>query len=205
MPVAKFHSYSPQDGHGLKHSPFKALIAPRPIGWISSVSATGAVNLAPYSFFNAFCELPPIIGFCSYGRKDSLNNIEATGEFVHNVVGGDLASVMNQTSGNYPHGISEMDEVGLEAIASDIVAPPRVAGAPAAMECKLIEIKQLQDAAGTKAECYLVLGEVVRIHIDTAFLKDGLVDEAALAAVSRLGYFSFSRVDNLFSMTRPKF
>lgn len=202
--MAQFHSYSPKDGHGLKYSPFKALIAPRPIGWISSVSATGAVNLAPYSFFNAFCELPPIIGFCSYGRKDSLHNIEETGVFVHNIVGAPLMAEMNQTSGRYPHGIDEMREAGLEAIASDLVAAPRVAAAPAAMECKLIEIKQLADAEGNKAECFLILGEVVRIHIDERILKDGMVDELALAAVARLGYFNFSKVESVYPMARPK-
>jgi len=199
-----FHSYSPAQGHGLKYDPFKALIAPRPIGWISSVSGDGAVNLAPYSFFNALCASPPIIGFTSFGVKDSLRNITATGEFVHNCVSGDLAEKMNQTSCNFPHGINEMVEAGLESVASDLVVPPRVLAAHAAMECKLIETKNIADSAGNKTDCHLVLGEVVRIHIDQNYINEGIVDEEKLGLAARLGYFNFSNVANLYAMRRPK-
>ncbi len=198
-----FHSYAPDEGHGLKHNPFKALIAPRPIGWISTVSNSGAVNLAPYSFFNAFCERPPIVGFCSYGRKDSLTNIEETGAFVHNVVGGELTVQMNQTSGTYARGVDEMAEAGLEAVPSDVVAPPRVAAAPASMECRLIEIKTLTGADGSETTCHLVLGQVVRIHIDKRYIVAGMIDQDAIAAVARLGYFDYSKVSNVFSLKRP--
>ena len=202
---ANFYSYSPSDGHGLKYSPFKALIGPRPIGWISSISKSGMVNLAPYSFFNAFCETPPIIGFTSFGEKDSLRNISETGEFVHNCVSSDLAEKMNLTSGNYPNDINEMAEAGLAAIPSDDVTPPRVASALAAMECKLIEVKRMEDRHGEKTNCHLVLGEVVRIHISEKILTDGLVDEEALGLLGRLGYFNYTKVDDVFAMRRPKF
>lgn len=202
--MPEFHSYTPAEGHNLRFSPFKALVAPRPIGWISSLSADGVPNLAPYSFFNAFCEKPAIIGFCSYGRKDSLTNIEATGEFVHNLVSGPLADAMNQTSGDYPPDISEIDMAGLETIPSEVVAPPRVAASPATMECKLIETKVLHGVDKIPSECTLVLGEVVRIHINTSFLQDGVVDEEALALVGRLGGFNYAKVSDVFAIKRPK-
>lgn len=202
--MPNFHSYTPAEGHNLKFSPFKALIAPRPIGWISSLSAEGVGNLAPYSFFNAFCERPPIIGFCSYGRKDSLRNVEATGEFVHNLVTCPMVEVMNETSGDYGPEIDEIELAGLETIASDVVAPPRLARAPAAMECKLIDTKVLHDADGAPSECILVLGEVVRIHINKAILRDGIVDEAALGLVGRLGAFNYAQVADVFALKRPK-
>lgn len=202
--MSQFHSYTPAEGHNLKFSPFKALIAPRPIGWISSLSDAGVPNLAPYSFFNAFCEKPTIIGFCSYGRKDSLKNVEVTGEFVHNLVSGPLVEVMNETSGAYPPEVDEIELTGLETIASDFVAPPRLAAVPAAMECKLIETKVLHGVDGTASACTLVLGEVVRIHIDKAVLRDGVVDEEALGLVGRLGGFNYAGVEKVFALKRPK-
>lgn len=202
--MSNFHSYSPSEGHGLKYSPFKALISPRPVGWISTVSKSGVVNLAPYSFFNAFCEAPPILGFTSYGRKDTLINIEETGEFVHNVTPTNMVEAMNQTSGQYAKEINEMDEAGLESTASDMVTPPRIASAPAAMECKLIEIKRLVGQDGVETDSWLVLGEVVRIHIDKSVLVDGMVDEEALGLLARLGYFNFAGVDDIFTLMRPE-
>lgn len=202
--MSKFHSYSPSEGHGLKFNPFKALIAPRPIGWISSVSPEGAVNLAPYSYFNALNDNPPLLMFVSHTRKHSLENIEATGEFVHNVCSASLAVEMNQTSANYPAGVSEMAEAGLAGLPSDVVAPPRLAAAPASFECKLVEIKRLTDAAGEATECWMVIGEAVRVHIDRNFIHDGIVDENALSLLGRLGYFNYAAVDNVFEMKRPK-
>lgn len=202
--MSDYHSYTPAEGHRLKHSPFKALIAPRPIGWISTMSRSGAVNLAPYSFFNAFCERPPILGFCSFERKDSLINIEETGEFVHNLAPAWMLAQMNQTSGNYAHGINEMVEAGLDAEACDSVAPPRIANAPAAMECKLIEIKRLTDASGGQTECYLVMGEVVRIHIAAEMIHEGIIDEEKLQLLGRLGGFNYTKVTEIFSLKRPK-
>src|SRR5947209_7405896 len=132
--MSEFHFYEPRLGHGLPHDPFKAIVAPRPIGWISSLSPQGGINLAPYSFFNAFCEKPPIVGFSSGGKKDSQRNIEATGEFVANLVTRKHALAMNLTSAPVPHGVDEMELAGLAAAPCRLVRPPRVADAPAALE-----------------------------------------------------------------------
>lgn len=202
--MTEYHSYSPADGHGLAFNPFKSLIAPRPIGWISTVSPEGAVNLAPYSYFNALSDEPPIIGFASAGRKHSVRNAEATGEFVHNLVPRRLAEAMNRTSGAYPEGTSEVEKAGLETVSCDVVAPPRIAGGAAALECRLIEVRQLTDASGRATERYLALGEVVRVHIDAALIRDGMIDEEALALVGRLGYRNYATVDDIFAMERPK-
>src|SRR3954468_1049372 len=125
--MSETHFYEPRHGHGLPHDPFKAIVAPRPIGWISTVDAEGRVNLAPYSFFNAFCEAPPIVGFSSGGRKDSQRNAEATGEFVVNLAARRHAEAMNRTSAPLPHGVSEMEVAGLAAAPCRLVKPPRVA------------------------------------------------------------------------------
>lgn len=202
--MSQFHSYSPKDGHGLPHNPFKALISPRPIAWISTVSPDGGYNLAPYSFFGAFSETPPIIGFSSLGWKDSVRNIEASGEFVHNLATRNVVSEMVETSAPMPYEHSEFERAGLTPIASEMVAPPRVGEASGAFECKLIELKQLHDAAGEKTDNYFVLGEVVRIHIAHDVIEEGLVDERKLGLVSRLGYLSYLSVSDLFEMHRPK-
>jgi flavin reductase (DIM6/NTAB) family NADH-FMN oxidoreductase RutF len=201
--VSDFHSYSPSEGHGLKHNPFKALITPRPIGWISTCSAAGAANLAPYSYFNALCDYPPLVGFVSAGMKDSLTNILETGEFVHNLVPHSLAEKMNETSGNFEHGVSEIDAAGLLSLKSDLVRPHRLADSPAAMECKLVETKVLAGLNGEKTQCTLVIGEVVRIHIHHSVIRDGLVDEARMALVGRLGYFNYVANSDVFVMKRP--
>jgi len=200
---ADYHSYNADEEHGLRHNPFKALISPRPIGWISSLFDDGHVNLAPYSYFNAFSDNPPLIGFSSNGRKHSLLNIERTGEFVHNLVSPDQMQQMNVTSATYPSEVSEFSEAGLEMTESDIVGPPRVAGAPAAMECRLVEVRNLTAADGSATTAHLVIGEVVRIHIDKQFIKDGKVDQEAMGLVARLGYFDYSKVENVFAMPRP--
>src|SRR6516165_10864734 len=143
--MSEHHFYEPRNGHGLPHDPFKAIVAPRPIGWISSIDPNGRVNLAPYSFFNAFCEAPPIVGFSSGGRKDSQRNVEATGEFVCNLVTSKHAHAMNLTSAPFPHGVDEMARAGLSAAPSRRVRPPRVADAPAALECRLLLALPLRD------------------------------------------------------------
>src|SRR5689334_11586567 len=132
--------YDPRKGHGLPHDPFKAIVAPRPVGWISSLGTDGSVNLAPYSFFNGLNSNPPIVGSSSEGRKDSVRNIEATGEFVCNLVSAELAEAMNRTSAPVAHGVDEMALAGLERASSRLVRPPRVARSPAALECKLLQI-----------------------------------------------------------------
>ena len=197
--------YEPSKGHGLPHNPFKAIVAPRPIGWISSIDLQGRINLAPYSFFNAFAETPPIIGFCTSGtRKDSVNNIDATGEFVANFVGADLASEMNATSASLAPGVDEMKLAGLASAPSTIVRVPRVARAIAALECKLIEITQMKNSKGELINSWLTLGEVVGIHINDAFLKEGIFDTAAARPLGRCGYRGdYVEVNTLFEMVRP--
>ena len=196
--------YEPRNGHGLPHDPFKAILAPRPIGWISSLDAQGRVNLAPYSFFNGFGSNPPIVGFTSEGRKDSLANVEATGEFVCNLVSRPLAEAMNLTAAPLPSGTDEMAFAGLEAAASRCVRPPRVALSPAALECRLLQVVEIRDLAGAPTGGHLVLGQVVGVHIDPSYLKDGIFDTAAARTVARCGYRgAYAEVDQLFEMIRP--
>jgi flavin reductase (DIM6/NTAB) family NADH-FMN oxidoreductase RutF len=199
------HFYEPRDGHRLPHDPFKAIVAPRPIGWISSIDAQGRVNLAPYSFFNAFCEAPPIVGFSSGGRKDSQRNIEATGEFVANLATRRHARAMNLTSAPFPHGVNEFEAAGLTAAPSRLVKPPRVADAPAALECKLLLVLPLKDLEGAPTAHTLILGQVVGVHIDPGFLKDGLFDIAAAGTIARCGYRGdYAEVTQVFEMLRPR-
>ncbi len=198
--------YEPSKGHGLPHNPFKAIVAPRPIGWISSIDLQGRVNLAPYSFFNAFAETPPVIGFCTSGeRKDSVNNIDATGEFVANFVGAELAQEMNITSASLAPGEDEMKLAGLESAPGTLVKVPRVARAIASLECKLIQTIRLTNARGDQIDTWLTYGEVVGIHINDAFLKDGIFDTAAARPLGRCGYRGdYVEVNTLFEMIRPK-
>ena len=200
------HTYEPKNGHGLKHDPFNAIVAPRPIGWISSRGARGNVNLAPYSFFNAFCYKPPIIGFSSTSRKDSIHNIEETGEFVWNLATMALAKQMNATAAHVARDVSEFDVAGLTAAPGKLVSVPRVAESPVSFECKLSQVLQLHGANGEPAEAWLTLGEVVAVHIDKAFIKDGVYQTALAHPITRAGrrgdYFEI-RPDALFEMVRP--
>src|SRR5437868_13062517 len=141
-----FHYYGPAAGHGLPHDPFNAIVGPRPIGWISTRSVDGHLNLAPYSFFNAFNYTPPIVGFSSVGRKDSLNNIEQTGEFAWNLATRPLAERMNQSCALVPPEVNEFELAGLTSVASKVIAVPRVAECPVSFECKVTQIIQLQRA-----------------------------------------------------------
>ncbi len=196
--------YEPRNGHGLPHDPIKAILAPRPIGWISTLDRQGRVNLAPYSYFNGFGSAPPIVGFSSEGRKDSLANVEATGEFVCNLVTRPLAEAMNLTAAPLPSGTDEMAAAGLAAAASRCVRPPRVARSPAAFECKLLQIVVLKDLAGEPTGAQLVLGQVVGVHIDPAYLADGIFDTAAARIIARCGYRGdYAEVDQMFEMIRP--
>lgn len=206
MPI-DFHYYEPGKGHGLRYNPFKAIVAPRPIGWISSRSAAGVPNLAPYSFFNAFCDAPPIIGFsCSGHKKDSLINVEHTGEFAFNLVTRDLANEMNASAANVAPEVSEFELAGLTPAPSRIIAAPRVAESPVSFECRCTEILQLKTASGTKAQTWLVLGEVIAVHIDKRLLRDGVYDTAAAQHLARGGgvsdYFWIGP-ETLMRMTRP--
>jgi flavin reductase (DIM6/NTAB) family NADH-FMN oxidoreductase RutF len=199
-----FYFYEPASGHGLPHDPFKAIVAPRPIGWISTRDRQGRVNLAPYSFFNAFGSDPPIVAFGSQGWKDSVQNIEQTGEFVTNMATRRLAESMNRTSAPVAHGVDEMGLAGLAAAPCRLVSPPRVAESPAALECRLLQIIQLHDLAGQTLDQYLILGQVVGVHLATAYLKDGLFDLAAAQPIMRAGYRGdYAEIGAMFEMLRP--
>ena len=201
------HFYEPKNGHGLPHDPFNAIVGPRPIGWISTRSAAGALNLAPYSFFNAFNYTPPIVGFSSIGYKDTVRNIEATGEFVWNLTTRSLAEQMNQTCAAVAPDTSEFELAGLTPAPSRLMAVPRVLESPVAFECRLTQILQLQGLDGEKVPSWLVLGEVVAIHIAQSQLKDGVYDTANAGHILRAGgpadYFTVGP-EQLFKMHRPR-
>jgi flavin reductase (DIM6/NTAB) family NADH-FMN oxidoreductase RutF len=200
------HYYEPKNGHGLRHDPFNAIIAPRPIGWISSRGANGNVSLAPYSFFNGFCYVPPIIGFSSTSWKDSVANIQETKEFVWNLATMELARQMNATAAHVARGVSEFEIAGLTPAPGKLVNVPRVAESPVSFECRLTQIIQLQGANGEKAQAWLTLGEVVAVHIDKAMIKDGVYQTALARPIVRAGrkgdYFEI-RPEAMFEMTRP--
>jgi flavin reductase (DIM6/NTAB) family NADH-FMN oxidoreductase RutF len=196
--------YDPAAGHGLPHDPFKAIVAPRLIGWVSTRSATGRLNLAPYSFFGAFASFPPIIGFCSEGRKDSLRNIEETHEFVWNLATRPLAEQMNRTSASVAPEVDEFELAGLTPVAGRNVSVPRVAESPAALECRLLQITQLHDLRGKPTDNWLALGQVVGVHIQKTYLKDGLFDTRAAQPILRAGYLGdYAQIGEIFQMFRP--
>jgi flavin reductase (DIM6/NTAB) family NADH-FMN oxidoreductase RutF len=200
------HFYEPKNGHGLKHDPFNAIIAPRPIGWISSRGGKGNVNLAPYSFFNGFNDHPPIIGFSSTSWKDTVQNVKDTGEFVWNLATMDLAKHMNATAAHVAPDVSEFQIAGLTAVPSKLVNVPRVAESPVAFECKLTQIIQLENKEGEKVKGWLTLGEVVAVHIDKAMIQDGVYITALAKPIVRAGrrgdYFMV-KPEDLFEMVRP--
>jgi flavin reductase (DIM6/NTAB) family NADH-FMN oxidoreductase RutF len=189
--------------HGLPHDPFKAIVAPRPIGWISSMDSRGRVNLAPYSFFNGVASFPPMVMFASEGLKDSVGNIRETMEFVCSLATWDLRDAMNRTSEAVPHEINEFELAGLSPAPSQLVKPPRVAESPCALECKATDIVQMKGPDGALRENYVVFGEVVGIHIDERYIRNGILDSAAMKPIARLGYRDYSVVTELFQMTRP--
>ena len=196
--------YEVAAGHGLPHDPFKAIVAPRPIGWISTRDGRGRGNLAPYSFFNAFNTTPPIVGFCSEGRKDSLRNVEETGEFAANLATRALAEAVNLSSASVEHGVDEMTLAGLTAAPCRLIAASRVAESPAALECKLIQVIPLRNLEGAATGSFLTLGQVVGVHIDREFLIDGRFDMVKARTIARCGYRGdYAEVDHLFEMIRP--
>jgi flavin reductase (DIM6/NTAB) family NADH-FMN oxidoreductase RutF len=199
--------YEPRMGHGLPHDPFNAIVGPRPIGWVSTRSRSGIDNLAPYSFFNAFNYVPPIIGFSSIGAKDSLRNIQETGEFVWNLVTRPLAELMNQSCVAVAPDVSEFDLTGLARAPSRLINVSRVAQSPVTFECRSTQIIQLQGHDGTPVDSWLVLGEVIGIHIDEQMLKNGVYDTANAGHILRGGgpadYFSIGP-EQLFQMWRPR-
>ena len=185
------------------HDPFKALVTPRPIGWISTLGAKGELNLAPYSYFNAFSSNPPIVGFSSEGEKDSSTFAVETGEFVWSMATWDLRDQMNASAASLPRGQSEFAHAKLDTAASRLVRPPRVAASPAAFECRVTEMVKLKDVDGSDSGRRLVLGRVVGIHVDERFVRAGRIDSAAMRPIARGGYDEYSVVERVFSMPRP--
>lgn len=202
----RVHFYEPRQGHGLRHDPFNAIIAPRPIGWVSSLGSSGVANLAPYSFFNAFNYVPPIIGFSSIGWKDSVANVAATREFCWNLATRRLSEAMNISCAPAPPEVDEFDLAGLTRGASRLIAAPRVLESPVNFECRMTQILKLQDADGDEVETWLILGEVVAVHIDEALITNGVYDTLAAEPILRGGgwgdYFTIGP-DDKFEMKRP--
>src|SRR5215468_9082272 len=198
-----FYETSKND-HGLPRDPFKAIVSPRPVGWITSMSRKGEINLASYSFFNAVSDGPPIVMFSSDGYKDSLAFIAETREFVCNLAILDLLAAVVMTGISYPRGINEMIEAGLEPVPSRFVRPPRVRASPCALECRLLQIVDLNDLDGKPADRHVAFGQVIGVHIDDRFIKDGFLDTAAMKPIARCGYNDYAVVEAVFSMTRPK-
>jgi flavin reductase (DIM6/NTAB) family NADH-FMN oxidoreductase RutF len=201
------HFYEPRLGHGLPHDPFNAIVGPRPIGWISTRSNDGVLNLAPYSFFTAFNYIPPIVGFSSIGPKDSVRNIQENGMFVWNLVTRPLAEAMNQTCAAVGPEVNEFELAGLATAPSRTMDVPRVADSPVSFECRSTQIIQLEGLDHQKIPTWLVLGEVVGVHIADHLLKDGVYDTASAGHVMRGGgpadYFTVGP-EQLFKMWRPK-
>ena len=201
------HYYEPRHGHRLPHDPFNAIVGPRPIGWISSRDSKGSLNLAPYSFFNAFNYTPPIVGFSSIGYKDTVRNIERTGQFAWSLVTRPLAQAMNKTCAAVPPEVDEFVLAGLTPVPSRVIDVPRVGESPVSFECRLTQQIQLQSAVGDKVQTWLTLGEVVAVHISKALLDAGVYVTAAARPVLRGGgpgdYFEIG-AEQLFRMARPR-
>jgi len=202
--------YCPADGHGLPHDPFKAIVTPRPIGWISTVDAQGRANLAPYSFFNGCGDAPPLVMFSQSGRKsrpepvkDSIANIRATGEFACNIVSQALKDAMNLSSGTYQPEVDEFELAGLTKAPGKSISAPHVGEAPAVLECRLVKIIDDLPSWHEHAFNIMVIGEVVGVHIDEAIIKDGRVDVLAYNPVARLGYMDYTTVTDVWEMNRP--
>lgn len=208
------HSMFFETTSGLKPPPFKhtiynALVVPRPIGWISTMSLEGIVNLAPFSFFNSLSGDPPCVMYCPNGwkkgtheAKDSLSNVEATGEFVFNMCTYDLREQMNATAAHVPSSVDEMAEAGLEAAPCKLVKPPRVLASPIALECLYMQTVQLPESS-TGSPNYVVIGQVVGIHVADDVISDGMIDIHKLKPLARLGYLDYATIDNVFAINRP--
>lgn len=196
--------YEPSKGHGLPHDPFKAIVAPRPIGWISSQAADGSLNLSPYSYFNALSTHPHLVMFSSEGPKDSLANVRETGEFVVNLATRDLIEKVNQSSIDAPRGVSEFDHAGLTPAPSLLVRPPRVAEAHAALECRLTDVYEPKALDGSHAGVFVVFAECVGVYIDEAVMTDGLFDIVKAGTTARLGYRDYATVTETFELIRPR-
>ncbi|WP_296766709.1 flavin reductase family protein [Sediminimonas sp.] len=197
--------YQPRDGHGLPHNPFNAIVTPRPIGWISSRGADGHDNLAPYSFFNAVAYTPPQVMFASTGvkpdrdgTKDSVANIRETGVFCCNIVGFEMRHAMNASSATLPGDTDEFAHAGLDKVECETISCARVAGVPAALECRMTQIVALEGDSN-----FMVLGEVTGVYMRDDCLRDGLFDITRYRPLSRLGYRDYTVIDRLFTLSRP--
>ncbi len=202
--------YCPADGHGLPHDPFKAIVTPRPIGWISTLDAQGRANLAPFSFFNGCGDAPPMVMFAQTGRKsrpepvkDSVANIRETGEFACNIVSQALKEAMNLSSGTYQPEVDEFELAGLTKAPGNTISAPHVAEAPAVLECRLVKIVDDLPSWREHAFNIMVIGEVVGVHIDDAIVKDGRVDVLGYNPVARMGYMDYTTVTDIWAMKRP--
>ena len=199
--------YEPRKkNHGLPHDPFTAIVTPRPIGWITSMNAAGEINLAPYSFFNSVSSDPPMVMFASDGRKHTIDFVEETREFVCNLAIWDLRDQVKETSWHHPRGVNEMAAAGLKSAPSVLVKPPRVKASPCALECKWLQTVQPTDIDGNPAPRFIVIGQVVGIHIDERFIKDGRLDTAAMQPIARAGYQDYfvSTADTKFAINSPR-
>ncbi len=190
--------------HGLARDPFKAIVAPRPIGWIGSKGRDGSLNLSPYSFFNAVSDQPKLVMFSSAGRKDSVRNVEETGVFTANLVSRNIAEKMNQSSIAVPYGVNEFELAGLTARQGELVDAPYVGEAFAALECRVTEILEPKGLDGEASENIMVIGQVVGIHIDETIIRDGRLDMALARPIARMGYMDYSEGSDVFEMIRPK-
>lgn len=189
--------YRPEEGHGLPHNPFNAIVTPRPIGWISTTGSNGD-NLAPYSFFNAIAYVPPQVMFASTGAKDSLANVQETGVFAVNIVAADMLHQMSDTSAALPHGVDEFQTAGLTKAACETIACPRVADAPAVLECRMTQIIPLKGR-----DNFLILGEVTGIHLRDDCVVNGRFDPARFHPLARMGYRDYTIVRETFELLRP--
>jgi flavin reductase (DIM6/NTAB) family NADH-FMN oxidoreductase RutF len=206
--------FDPKDGMKpppFTHTVYNALVVPRPIGWISTISTDGVINLAPFSFFNALCGAPPCVMYCPNGYKtgttepkDSLTNVRDTGEFVFNMCTLDLKDAMNATSAHVPSSVNEMAAAGLEAVACEQVKPPRVGNSPIALECKVLQIIDLPASENTPPN-NMVIGQVIGIHVDDDVIVDGMIDARKVKPLARLGYLDYAAIlpENVFSLARP--
>ena len=198
-----FFEPNARDKTRLPNDPFKELIAPRPVGWISSMDPEGRINLAPYSFFNAFSGAPPLVGFCSEGEKDSMTFARDSGEFVWNMATYDLRWQMSESSAPLGRGQSEFEHTGLTMAPSQLVRAPRVKESPAQLECKVTEIFQLRDMDGNQTPRFLVMGQVIGIHIDDDCIENGIVQITRMKPIARCGYQDYAVLDEVFSIKRP--
>jgi flavin reductase (DIM6/NTAB) family NADH-FMN oxidoreductase RutF len=197
--------YRPEDGHGLPHNPFNAIVTPRPIGWIATRAADGSENLAPYSFFNAVAYVPPQVMFASTsakpdreGTKDSVANIRETGVFCVNIVEYAMKDAMNLTSGPWPREVDEFEKAGIAREDCRTIPCSRVANAPASLECRVVQIVQLPGEAN-----FVVFGEVTGVHLRDDCIREGVFDVLAFNPLTRMGYRDYSVIREKFSLRRP--